>query len=158
MSTSPALTACPSSTPMERTTPVSNGWITVVLPLGTIFPGADATMSMVPHHAHTSATQNKSMITAAVARPIGDGGVSTISSAAGRKASSSRRRPGSRRIGTTRRPGLTGSMDLARFMDACLQPMQRCIAAADVDQRVMCAVLNQTAALERYDPIRRPHG
>src|SRR5262252_6109987 len=30
ISTSPALTACPSSTRMERTTPVSNGWMTLV--------------------------------------------------------------------------------------------------------------------------------
>ena len=48
MSTSPALTVCPSSTRMARTTPVSSGWMTLVRPLGTIFPVAEATMSMVP--------------------------------------------------------------------------------------------------------------
>jgi hypothetical protein len=36
--------------------------------------------------------------------------------------------------------------------------MQRCIAAARLDQRVMGAVLDQAAALERDDAIRRPHG
>ena len=44
---------------MDRTTPVSNGWITLVRPLGTIFPVADATMSIVPAEAQISATQNK---------------------------------------------------------------------------------------------------
>ena len=75
---------------MERTTPVSNGWMTLVRPLGTIFPVAEATMSIVPQEAQASAAQNSRMMTAAIARPIGDGGVSTISSAAGRNASSSR--------------------------------------------------------------------
>ena len=42
-------------------------------------------------------------------------------------------------------------------MNSCLQPMQRCIAAAGVDQRVMGAVLDQAAALERDDAIGRPH-
>jgi hypothetical protein len=43
---------------MERTTPVSNGWMTLVRPLGTIFPLAAATMSIVPHQAQASAAQN----------------------------------------------------------------------------------------------------
>ena len=76
---------------MARTTPVSNGWMILVRPLGTIFPVAEATMSIVPNHAQTSATQNTAMMVAPIARPIGDGGVSTISSAAGRNASSSSR-------------------------------------------------------------------
>jgi hypothetical protein len=65
--------------------------MTLVLPLGTIFPLADATMSIVPHQAHTSPAQNSRMIVDPIARPIGDGGVSTISSAAGRNASFSPR-------------------------------------------------------------------
>src|SRR5262244_3297201 len=142
---------------MERTTPVSNGWMTLVLPLGTIFPLADATMSIVPHQAHTSAVQNSRMIVAPTARPIGDGGVSTISSAAGRKASSSPRLAGARRKGMTRRVGVTGIFGSAYFMNSCLQAMQRCIAAAGLDQRVMGAVFDQTATLERDDAIRRPH-
>src|SRR5499427_10588092 len=158
ISTSPALTACPSSTRMERTTPVANGWMTLVRPLGTIFPLADATMSIVPHQAHTSAAQNSRMMVVAIARPIGDGGVSTISSAAGRNASSSPRRSCPRRNGMTRRIGLTGVAGSGDFMDSRLQPMQGCIAAASLDQRVMGAVLDQAAALERDDAIRRPHG
>src|SRR6516162_3936959 len=109
---------------MERTTPVSNGWMTL----------------------------------AATARPIGDGGVSTISSAAGRNASSSPRLAGGRRKGMTRRVGLTGIFGSADFMNSCLQAMQRCIAAAGLDQRVMGAVFDQAATLERDDAIRRPHG
>src|SRR6185369_11735599 len=143
---------------MDLTTPVSNGWTTLVRPLGTIFPVADATMSIVPHQAHTSAAQNSRMMVAAIVRPIGDGGVSTISSAAGRNASSSPRRSCVRRNGMTRRIGLTGVASSADFMNSCLQPMQRCIAAASLDQRVMGAVLDQAAAVERDDPIRRPHG
>jgi len=43
-------------------------------------------------------------------------------------------------------------------MNSCLQAMQRCIAAAGLDQRVMGAVFDQAATLERDDAIRRPHG
>src|SRR5882757_5294942 len=141
---------------MERTTPVSKGWMTLVRSLGTIFPVADATMSIVPHQAQTSAAQNSRMMQAPIERPIGDGGVSTISSAAGRNASSSRRRSCAVRIGMTRRVGLSGlslsELSLAGlcpagstvsddFMDSCLQQMQRCVAAAGLDQGVMGAVL-----------------
>src|SRR5262245_10723245 len=101
---------------MERTTPVSNGWTTLVRPLGTIFPLADATMSIVPHQAHISAAQNSRMMVVAIARPIGDGGVSTISSAAGRNASSWLRRAPVRRNGITRRVGLTGVAGSGDFM------------------------------------------
>src|SRR5262245_59233713 len=64
----------------------------LVRPLGMIFPGATATISTVPMHAQTSATANTAIIVNAIARPVGEGGVSTISSAAGRNASSSLRR------------------------------------------------------------------
>src|SRR4029077_7662778 len=158
ISTSPALTACPSCTRMERTTPVSNGWMTLVRPLGTIFPVDDATMSIVPHQAQPSAAQNSRMMVTAIVRPIGDGGVSTISSAAGRNASSSPRLPCASRNGMTRRIGAAGAAGLADFMNSSLQPMQRCIPAAGVDQGVVGAVLDQAAALERNDAIRRPHG
>src|SRR5258708_2125777 len=144
---------------MARTTPVSNGWITLTRPPGRIFPVADATMSIVPHQAQTSAAQNKTMMAAPIARPIGDGGVSTISSAAGRKASSSPRRfCCARRNGITCCAGMAGSAGSAVFMEPCLQPVQRCITAAGLDQRVMGAVLNQAAAIERDDAIARPHG
>ena len=36
--------------------------------------------------------------------------------------------------------------------------MQRCIAAAGLDQPVMRTVLDQTAAIERDDAISRPYG
>src|SRR5882724_1545903 len=132
--------------------------MTLVRPLATIFPVADATMSIVPHQAQASAAQNSRMRVAPIARPIGDGGLSTISSAAGRKASSSLRLSCPRRNGTTPRAGPTDTAELADFMDPCLQPMQRCIAAAGPDQCVMAAVLDQAAAFERDDAVRRPHG
>ena len=49
-----------------------------------------------PAEAQTSAAQNSRMMVAPIVRPIGDGGVSTISSAAGRNASSSPRLPRAR--------------------------------------------------------------
>src|SRR5262245_39512956 len=142
---------------MERTTPVSNGWMTLVRPLGTTFPVADATMSIVPHQAQTSAAQSSRMMVAAIVRPIGDGGVATTSSAAGRNASSSARRLGAGRNGMRRCVGPAGAAGLADFMNTRLQPMQRRIAAAGLDQRVMGAVLDQAAALERDDAVRRAH-
>ena len=44
---------------------------------------------------------------------------------------------------------------LADFMDARLHPVQRRIAAAGLDQRVMGAVFDQAAALEGNDAIGR---
>src|SRR5262245_32122851 len=56
-----------------------------------IRPEAVATISTLPKHAQTRATQNNAMTVPLIAPAIGGGGVSTISSAAGRKASSSLR-------------------------------------------------------------------
>jgi hypothetical protein len=100
--TSPAFTAWPSRAWIARTTAVSNGWMILVRPVAMILPGAVATMSILPNAAHASARQNSAMIVIAMARPRGEGGVSTISSAAGRKASCSRsRRPRAFGKGTT---------------------------------------------------------
>src|SRR6185369_8711501 len=132
---------CPSCTRIERTTPVSNGWMILVRLLGTTLPVADATISIVPHHDHSSAAQNSTMMVITMERPIGDGGVSMTSSAAGRKASSSR--PDlTRRNGTTVSFHPAGSAVLDDFIDASLQAMQRRIASAGLDQRVMGAVLD----------------
>ena len=43
-------------------------------------------------------------------------------------------------------------------METCLQPMQRCIAAACLDERFVGAVLDQAAALQGDDAIGRAHG
>src|SRR5690349_4868538 len=77
---------------MERTTPVSKGCMSLTRLLGMTFPDADATISTCPKVAQTSATQKTATMVAPMARPIGDGGVSTISKAAGRKASSCSKR------------------------------------------------------------------
>ena len=77
ISTSPALTAWPSCTSIARTTPVSNGWISLTRPLGTTLPGANATISTCPTAAQINARQNRTMTVTPIARPIGDGGVST---------------------------------------------------------------------------------
>src|SRR6476646_6599144 len=73
-------------------TPVSNGWITLVPPFATILPGAVATMSIRPTEAQTIIATASTTMVQATARPIGDGGVSTISSAAGRNSVSARLR------------------------------------------------------------------
>ena len=91
-----------------------------------------------------------------IARPIGDGGVSTISSAAGRKASSSRAAAGCA-LGKgelTLPAGRTGSAD---FMEACLQAVERGVAAAGADQLVVGAVLDDAAALDGDDAVGHAH-
>jgi hypothetical protein len=115
---------------MDRTTPVSNGWMTLVRPLGTIFPVVAATISIVPAHAQLTATQNSKIIVAPIARPTGDGGVSAISSAAGRNASSFARLLELRRIALMRRRAnlatvaTRGGVNLTDLMDTRLQPVQ----------------------------------
>src|SRR5690349_23348937 len=92
-----------------------------------------------------------------IARPIGDGGVSTISNAAGKNASSSRRR-------STRRSGketafvlanLSGA-GLADFMEPSLEAIERGVAAAGLDQLVVRAVLDDAAAFDGEDAGGHP--
>ena len=70
---------------MARTTPVSKGCTILLRPLGMILPGGEAIMSTLPRLAQASSLQKTVIRISAMARPIGEGGVSTISSAAGRK-------------------------------------------------------------------------
>src|SRR5215472_9811732 len=149
MSTSPACTLCPSRTWIARTTPVSNGWIVLVRPLGMILPWADATMSIFPNAAQASARQNMAMMVTPTARPIGEGGVSTTSSAAGRNASSSRSRR-SRALGN-------GMTLLADFINASLHAIEGCVAPAGPDQLVVGAVLDQAAAVDGDDAVAPAH-
>src|SRR5215831_4237809 len=130
---------------MARTTPVSNGWTIFVRPLGTIRPVAVVTMSTLPRAAQASATQNSAIMVPPTAPASGCGGVSTISRAAGRKASSSADRDG--------RFGGDGARASANIMDACLHAMERGVSPAGLDQLVMGSVLNQTAALNGDDPV-----
>src|SRR5579863_10549812 len=57
-----------------------------------ILPGAVATMSTWPKLAQSRDNEKRPITVAPIARPIGEGGVSTISRAAGRNSSSSRPR------------------------------------------------------------------
>src|SRR5438876_1657078 len=132
---------------MARPTPVSTGGLILVRPVATILPGAVATMSILPKAAQASARQNSAMIVMAMARPIGEGGVSTISSAAGRKASSSR----SRRVGAFGN-GMTALADFVdATMDATLQTIEGCVAPARAHQLVVRPIFDQPAALKRND-------
>src|SRR5207302_1547364 len=148
---SPAFTSEPSRTWIARTTPVSNGWITLVRPLATILPGAVATMSIFPKAVQASATQKSAIIVSATARPTGEGGVSTTSRAAGRNASSSR----SRRVLDF---GKATTAALLDFMEAALDAMEVCIPSAGADQFIMGAVLDQTSSIDSDDPVGSAHG
>src|SRR3954451_24818949 len=117
--------------------------------LGMTFPGAEATMSIWPRHAQATAKQKRATIVKPIARPIGEGGVSTISRAAGKNASSSFRRRCT--------PGKPMTA-LADFMDPTLQPVQRRVAAPGPHQFVVCAILGQTATIYSDDAIRPTHG
>src|SRR3954466_14818073 len=109
--------------------PISNGCTTFVRPLGTILPGAVATISMAPKDAHVPARQKNAMIVAPIARPVGDDGVSTISSAAGRNSSSRARR------GCTEAGRATIGLD--DLMDSGLQAVERCVTSVRAYQVVM---------------------
>ena len=78
-------------------------------------------MSILPNAAQASARQNRAMIVTPIARPVGEGGVSTISSAAGRKAISSRsRRAADFGNGTTLADFVDSDlMDSASWMPPC---------------------------------------
>src|SRR5947209_12798579 len=150
ISTSPALTRWPSRTRMARTTPVSKGWMTFVRPDGIIFPDAEPTMSIWLSEAQASARQNSAMIVPPIAPANGGTGVSTISKAAGRKASSSLPRKGG-----IRKKLVAAS---ANFMDACLQSMERRVASTGVDQLVVGTILDQAAAIDSHDAVGPAHG
>src|SRR5215813_21868 len=124
--------------------------MTLVRPLGTIRPVAVATMSTLPRLAHAMPTQNSATMVPPMAPARGGGGVSTISSAAGKKASSSRVR-------------VAGFSDrdlrcLADFMDAALKTMEGRIAAASLDEVIMGAVLDQAAAVDGDESVAAPYG
>src|SRR6516164_8334925 len=110
-----------------------------------ILPVAEATISTRPKKAHASARQNKAVMLNAIVRPMGDGGVSTISSAAGRNASSSLSRPLLvREEGSAFRTFGTAPCDvcLADCMEARLKPVERRVASARIDELVVGAVLH----------------
>src|SRR5258708_11681253 len=79
---------------MAATLAVSSGWMILVLPLVTILPGAVAMMSISPMQDQATAKTAMAMMVAPSSLPIGEAGVSMISSAAGRKSRSSRLRRG----------------------------------------------------------------
>ena len=120
-------------------------------PLGTILPGAMATISVVPNEAHARVRQNNAIIVTPTARRVGDGGISVISSAAGKKMRV-RNRAGEPALEETallfsRRPSLNSS----------LQVVKLCVATVAVDQLVMRSVLNDATTLEGDNPIAVAH-
>src|SRR5260370_5448181 len=128
-----------------------------VRPLGMILPWAEATMSILPNAAQPSARQNRAMIVTPVARRGREGGASTISSAAGRNAISSR----SRRAfgnGTTLADFVDSDFMNSNLMDSTLHAVEAGIAPARPDQLVVRAVLDQSAAFDGHDAVAAAHG
>jgi len=92
-----------------------------------------------------------------MARPIGDGGVSTISKAAGRKASSSC----ARRFRATEKGmtfPVTSLTALADLMDATLQPVEPRVPSARMYQLVVSTIFDETPTVERHDAVGKPNG
>ncbi len=86
------------------------------------------------------------------ARPIGDAGVSRISSAAGRNC----RAVSTRCLGKLSNRRFCSAL-LANGMDSCLELVKHFVAAGPFDQFVMLSVLDQAAGLDGNDPIGMPH-
>src|SRR6185503_5519989 len=107
-------------------------------------------MSISPKAAQASAAQKTRMTVAPIARPIGDGGLSTISRAAGRNASSCAVRGVCRCCEKS-------STTLADFMQTRLGAEQRRIASAAADQLFVGAVLDDAPALDRDDAVGMAH-
>src|SRR5215475_2029578 len=72
--------------------------MTLLRPVGTILPGAVATISTQPSTAHVNASTKNAIIVPPMARPAGEPGVSMISSAAGRNSRSLRNLEENRRL------------------------------------------------------------
>src|SRR5262249_22096684 len=134
--------------------------MTLLWPVGMILPVAEATMSTWPKNAHASARQKRAMMLNTIVRPTGDGGVSTISSAAGRNASSCLSRPLLvREEGSTFRTFGVAPCDvcLADCMDARLEAMERRVAPLRIDELVVGTVLRQPAAIDGDDAVSPAH-
>src|ERR1700730_5984865 len=129
----------------------------LVRPLVMILPGAEATMSILPNAAQAKARQNRAMIVTPIARPVGEGGDSTISSAAGRNAISSRSRRLRAGNGTTLADFVDSDFMESDFMDATLHAVEGGIAPTGSDQLVMRAVLDEAAALNGHDAVAGAH-
>src|SRR5260370_8854481 len=138
---------------MGRAGAVWRGWRMFVRPVGMIFPGAVATISMCPKIAHASAEMKNRMMTAPMARPAGDAGVSTISSAAGRNSSSVRERS----RGTSAVVRVRTGMRLADFLQPDLRTVHHGVATADAEPFGVAAVLDDAPALDGDDAVDLAH-
>src|SRR5260370_19566451 len=110
-------------------------------------------MSTRPKVAQHITTMKNRLMVAAIARPTGEAGVSTISIAAGRNSTCARRVADADSGSVTTTP-----LRSADFMETCLEAMQRGIATICPDQFVVHAVFDNAAALDRDDPIGAADG
>src|SRR5882757_2660766 len=174
ISTSPAFTACPSRTKIPLTIPASSGWMTLSPPWATILPGAVATISILPKQAQAKPTQKISTIVMPSARPTGEGGVSTISRAAGRNSVSMRSRPpgGMKPSSDFRmpnpefqrsaihapRPRRGRSRSSTDFMETRLHAVQVSVVPAAAQEVIVAAVFDDAAVRDRDDAVGPAHG
>src|SRR5258708_11171900 len=148
--------------------------MTLSPPCATILPGAVATMSILPKQAQARPAQKISTTVMPSARPTGEGGVSTISRAAGRNSVSARSRPpGGRKpssdLRTAKAPLQRSTIHAARprrgrsrsstdFMDTRLHAVEVGVMATAADQLVVAAVFDDPAVGDRDDAVGPAHG
>src|ERR1700737_4859168 len=119
-----------------------------------ILPLETATMSTRPNHAQISASVKTATRQWAPRRPIGEGGVSTISRAAGRN-SRSTLRMGLFWTGTT--AVVIWRSFIRTAFGSGLHGVKLGVAAAAAQQVLMGAVLGDASALDSQDAVGDPH-
>src|SRR5262245_10307636 len=139
---------------MARMIPLSKGWTTLECPLGITLPWATATTSTWLTVAQTAAATRMAMTVHAVARPIGDGGVSWTSSTSGRNSSSAPRGRSTRLIRTPggrpvppSTPGSNGSVQEA---------VQSRVGAVGAKELAVGSLLDELPLIEHEDPMGGP--
>src|SRR5947207_7705653 len=155
--------------------PASSGWMILSPPWATILPGAVATMSILPKQAQARPTQKISTIVTPSARPTGEGGVSTISRAAGRNSVSTRSRlpcgrnpssdlrmaiaPLQRSTIQARKPRRgRGARSSTDFMETRLEAMEVGVMPAAAHEVFVAAIFHDATLADRDDAIGPSHG
>src|SRR5262249_5239946 len=123
--------------------------MTLLRPVGTILPGAVATISTQPSTAHVNASTKNVMIVPPMARPAGEAGVSMISSAAGRNSRSFWDLEGTDNL----RDAATMSPHLQQ---SGLRAVERGVSAAAAHKFVMRAVFDDPAVIDRKYAVGLP--
>src|SRR5262245_51632550 len=131
--------------------PLSSDCMTLLRPVGTILPGAVATISTQPNTDQAKASIKNAIIAPAMARPAGEAGVSMISSAAGRNSRSSCERD--------RSDGLWSAATMSyHLLQPRLRAVKHGVASAAAHELVVRAVFDDLAVLDGEYPVGLPQG